>query len=69
MIKLIQKSNSKPPVLDARCWNCRHYIRPGERMLDGQATSVCTIDRDRSVYGTEGEAAPRREYGEPSKSL
>ncbi|HID81457.1 MAG TPA: sel1 repeat family protein [Chromatiales bacterium] len=37
------------------CWDCRYYIRPVKYMLDGPIHSVCTIDRDRTVYGEYGE--------------
>lgn len=27
------------------CWHCRYYIRTIDMIVDGPATSVCTIDR------------------------
>jgi hypothetical protein len=43
-----KKSNDKS---ERSCWHCRFYIRPSETLvIDGPVTSVCIIDRDKSVY-------------------
>lgn len=51
------------------CWNCKHYIPPHEGlMLDGPISSVCIVDRDRSLYPVYGELSPGDKEIDPSQA-
>lgn len=50
------------------CWHCRYYIRPKDLMLDGPASSICTIDREQNVYAVYGEMVSGDKERKPDES-